>query len=304
MLLDLAAGNEVAEVIHGFPVAPSGFGIRFARPLSVSPTSATAGVGPCRFPGWDGSSGFADEPGRCFVLGPPRVPPATPLVPEVRGAADGPGRSAAVAEPMPPLARFKRSLHITYEEWHDGIGYDLGAIREASPEDLASIEALLLERGTRDWRDVEALAALRSPRAREALRSAMTSRSCQVALAVARHAADLLTESERVALIVRGLEQATFHEGLTQALDQAENHHPAPVTEALLRGAARREPEVAVHFAAMLMFLHGLVETAFDWELRPFFLAFHTRDSKTREAAFRRLCRKVSVEAQTFLKPG
>ena len=201
------------------------------------------------------------------------------------------------------LARFKRSHHVDHGKWRDGLGYNLDAIREASPEELATIEDLLLEQGVRGWRDVEALAVVNSPRAREALRSAMTSRSCEVALAVVRHSADLLTEDERAAILVDALERADFHSGLVQALNQAEDCHPKPVMDALLRGAAQRDGEVAVHFAAMLMFLHGQAETVFDMEQRPFFLTFKTQDLTQREAAFHQLCRKLGVEAEPFLKP-
>ena len=55
---------------------------------------------------------------------------------------------------------------IDYEKWHDGVGYDLDAIREASQDERQAIEILLFNRGTRDWRDVEALAALDTARAR------------------------------------------------------------------------------------------------------------------------------------------
>lgn len=316
---ELAAGNEVAEVLHGHPVPPVGVGIRLVRPLSVPLTSATGGVQPCRFPAWDGSCGYSDEPKHNFVLGPPGEPPADPpSMDEIRDAAhrprqpaehpsrpaEQPSQPAAAAVSGSPLDRFEQSLQIDYEKWHDGIGYDLDAIREASPEERASIEALLLRQGVRDWRDVEALAVLNSPRAREALRSAMTSHDHEVALAVARHAPDLFDEAARTALIVRGLEGATVYGGLRQALNQAELWHPAPVIEALFHGALRRDGGVAVHFAAMLMFLHGQAETDFDMDQRPFFLTFNTQDPTARAAAFRELCRKIGVDAQKYLEPG
>ena len=297
---ELAAGNEIAEAINGYPVPPAGVGIRLVRPLSVSLTSATAGVPPCRFPAWDRSCGYSDEPRYSFVLGPPPDPPE---VGEVRDAADRPHRPVVAAASGSPLDRFRRSLQIDYEKWHDGIGYDLDAIREASTEERESIEALLLQQGARDWRDIEALAVLDSPQAREVLRSAMTSRDQKVALAVARHATDLLDEAERTALIVRGLERATAYAGLPQALLQVQDFHPAPVIEALFHGILRREGEVAVHFAAMLMFLHGQAETHFDWDKRPFFLTFRTRDPKKRAAAFRELCRKIGIDARRYLDP-
>ena len=33
-----------------------------------------------------------------------------------------------------PLKRFEESMKIDYEKWHDGVGYDLEAIKSASPE--------------------------------------------------------------------------------------------------------------------------------------------------------------------------
>jgi hypothetical protein len=302
---ELAAGNEVAEVLHGPPVPPAGVGIRLARPLSAPLASAAAGMRPCQFPAWDGSSGYSDELKHSFVLGPSGATSDSPRMDAILDEADPTGRpSAAAASSDSSLDRFEQSLQINYEKWHDGIGYDLDAIREASPEEQASIEDLLLQRGVCDWRDVEALAVLNSPRAREALRSAMTSQDHQVALAVARYAPELLDEAERAALIVRALEQASVYGGLSQALNQAEEFHPAPVIEALLQGAAKRDGEVAVHFVAMLMVLHGQAETAFDWDQRPFFLSFNTQDPTVREAAFRELCRKIGVDAQRYLQLG
>jgi len=300
---ELAAGNEVAEVLHGHPVPPAGVGIRLVHPLSVPLTSPAAGIRPCRFPAWDGSTGYSDEPKHNFVLGPPGAPSDPPGMGEIRDAANRPHRPAAAASDS-PLDRFEKSFQIDHEKWHDGIGYDLDAIREASPEERASIEALLLQRGVRDWREVEALAALKSPRARAALRSAMTSHRHALALAVVRHAPDLVDDAARTALIVRGLERARPFDGLTQILMQVEDFHPAPVIEALFRNTIRREADVAVHFAAMLMFVHGQAETSFDRDQRPFFLTFNTQDPTARKAAFRELCRKIGVDAQRYLEPG
>jgi len=78
---------------------------------------------------------------------------------------------------------------------------------------------------------------------------------------------------------------------------QVEEHHPPPVIEALFRGALVRKGDIAVHFAAMLMFLHGRAAEAFDWDQRPFYLTFHTEDPAERAAAFRELCARVGVES-------
>ncbi len=313
---ELAAGNEVAEVLCGHPVPPMGVGIRLVRPLSAALESAAEGVRPCQLPAWDGSCGYSDESKQNFVLGPPGTPVAElPSMDEIRDAAnrsaqpaDTPNRQAerpsrSVTVPDSPLGRFEKSVKIDYDKWHDGIGYDLDAIHEASPEELLSIEALLLHRGARDWRDIQALALLDSPRAREALRLSLTSHKHEIALAVARHAPHLVDEETRAVLIVRGLETATAFNGLVQTLAQVEDFHPAPVMQALFQGTLRREGGVAVHFAAMLMFLHGQAETNFEMDQRPFFLTFRTQDPTARKAAFRKLCRKIGVDAGQYLDP-
>ena len=66
------------------------------------------------------------------------------------------------------VRQFRDSMQIDYWKWHDGVGYDLGALRQASASERNEIEAILLDRGALDWRDVEALAVLDTPRARDA----------------------------------------------------------------------------------------------------------------------------------------
>ena len=196
---------------------------------------------------------------------------------------------------MNPAERFVESMTGGLDQWRDGIGYDLEAIKEASPEELRTIEAAVLRHEPRGWQDIEAMAALDTPVSRQALRSSRDHPDPSVQAAVLRHGSALLTDAERTELLVGGLETAEFYGGLTQFLDQVEDWHPAPVLNALFRGARHREGEVAVHFAAMLMFLHGRAAEAFDWEHRPFFLRFHTEDQAERAAVFNELCARVGV---------
>ena len=163
------------------------------------------------------------------------------------------------------------------------------------------MESLLLERGTQDWRDVEALAALDTPKARAALRAALENPDHQIRAALARCAPELIGPQARIASLVAALEGADFYGGLTQTLDQVEAFHPPEVIDALFRGVLARDGEVAVHFAAMLMFLHGKAGDAFDWEQRPFYLTFHTTKRAEREAAFQQLCGKIGVDGSRYL---
>ncbi|MEZ5352387.1 MAG: hypothetical protein R2762_07100 [Bryobacteraceae bacterium] len=209
----------------------------------------------------------------------------------------GPQRESAVR-------RFQRSMDIDYEKWHDGVGYDLDAIREAAPQERVEIERLLLARGAADWRDVEALALLDTERARQALQEAAAGDQPAVRMAVSRHAPDLLGEQDRIQSLVRALEEAEFYAGLTQALDEVEEFHPPEVVEALFRGALARSGEVAVHFAAMIAYVYGKASEPFSWELRPFFLRFNTPSAGERRVAFRDLCDMVGVDAKRYLNPS
>ena len=109
------------------------------------------------------------------------------------------------------------------------------------------------------------------------------------------YAPELLSDRERVASLVRSLEEADFYAGLTQALREVESLHPPEVVQALLRGARDRAGEVAVHFAAMLLYLHGKAREPFDMAQRPFFLRFNTKDRAGRERVFRELCERIGV---------
>lgn len=193
---------------------------------------------------------------------------------------------------------------IDYEKWHDGIGYDLSLLRSASAEELAAIEALLLARSVDDWRDVEALAALDSPRARVALQAAAKSPDHRVRVAVAECAPALVTREERIASLTAALEGAEIYGGLTQVLLQVEDFHPPEVIITLLRGVLARSGEVAVHFAAMLMFVHGRAASSFDWKQRPFFLRFNTGDRGERAKLFVELCDRIGVDAKPYLGSG
>ena len=195
-------------------------------------------------------------------------------------------------------ARFERSMAIDYEKWHDGIGYDVDAIDDATPAERERIERLLLARRYADWRDVEALARLRSPAAEAELRTARELGSTEVRMAVLRHAPWLVSEAEREASLVRALGEATIYGGLTRALDQAEAFHPPAVLDALWRGLLERPGDVAVHFAALLTFLHGRADEPFDMAQRPIFLRFVTEDAGERRAAHAELRRHLGVDEE------
>lgn len=206
--------------------------------------------------------------------------------------------SGTGAAQSPAVRRFVQSMEIDYQKWHDGVSYDIAIIRSATPDDRARIEAILVERGARDWRDVEALAALDSPGARALLKKALGSQDFTVATAVLDYAPNMATPRERSAVLVAALERAEFGKGLAEALRALPKFHPPEIIDALFHGALHKKPSGA-HFAAMLMYLHGQAASAFDNSLSPLFVRF---SGLNREEPFRELCARINVDPAKYLK--
>ncbi len=321
---ELAAGNELVEVFHCFPAPPAGACFRLAKPVTTRPRASDDGIDFYDRNTSSYSGEFTDARRFYFIIEPPHPPPPEPDMDAIRAGLTGLAKPAGPAtasietapakrrgsrqkhpttakldnlrpDPLPPskppsvLERFRSSLIIDYEKWHEGIGYDLSLLKAATPEELVAIEELLIERGIHDWRDVEALASLDSPRARLLLRQALNSRNREIATAVISYAPGLLTREERTRTLVATLESSNLNEALTRTLLEIQEFHPPEVIEALWRGVLRHDGETAVHLAAMLMFLHERAKSAFDWDLRPFFLKFNTEDRTEREALYQEL---------------
>ena len=192
------------------------------------------------------------------------------------------------------LARFERSLFIGYEQWHDGVGYDVATLRELTAEERRGIEARLTPPD--GWRDVEALAViakLGSDSARAELRRVATAGSSETRLAVLRYAPELVDDAARTKALVEALDSATAFDSFTTTLEQVAAFHPQPVIDALWRGLETRQGEVAMHYAGMIAFLAGKAESSFDWLLRPLLMEFKTEDTVARRAAIGKLRARV-----------
>lgn len=196
----------------------------------------------------------------------------------------------------PAVRQFRQSMEIDYRKWHDGVGYDIGAIRSATPADRSEIEAILVARGVRDWRDVEALAALGSPRAQSMLKSALRSDDHSIAIAVLDYSGDLVPAGERAAALVAALEKGQIGKGLAEALRAAEKFHPPEVVDALLRGILTRKE--ALLFAGTVMYIHGLAKSSYDNDLRPAYIRFAGPE---KQQAFRELCGRIGVDPDRYL---
>lgn len=307
---ELAAGNRIAAVDNGFPAPPAGFCLVLEHPLQPHWKATNPDLVHRVWPNWKGYRGVTDSTGHFFLLEPPLPPPQDPVMnygPD--GAAISPGGVGTGVSPPPPPTRtrldesgppslgvFWPNLEVDFEKWHDGIGHDLEALDSLPEPEKRAVEAYLVQRGIRDWRDVEALARLDGDAARTALRGALVQGELEVRLAVARHRPDWLTPSARTALLVDALDQAVPFAGLSTTVDAVVEFHPPVVMSALWRCLASRDGGVAVHYAALLAYLHGVAGSPFDMALRPFFLSFNTEDAQVRRAAISALRDKITLE--------
>jgi len=181
---------------------------------------------------------------------------------------------------------------IGYEQWHDGEGYDLEALAALKDEERTAAETVLLTHlATKaDWRDVEALAALGTSGAMAAVKAAskhgnpeVRNRALEIMAAGGPEKAGPELENDIVRAVASG------------ALDLAESHPTPRVKRALLDCARLADPTTRVNAAAMLMYLCGKAEEAFDWNQRPFFLRFQTEDNQELRAAWMELRERTGV---------
>ncbi len=78
--------------------------------------------------------------------------------------------------PSADYNRFIASMTIGFDQWHDGTGYDLDALRELNGDERAQVERVLIDhlRFPGNWRDIESLNVLGTPGARSAIQNAAT----------------------------------------------------------------------------------------------------------------------------------
>lgn len=190
------------------------------------------------------------------------------------------------------FTRFLSSMQIDYEKWHDGVGYDLDALAQIHGEEQRRIEAMLIERmdSTPNWRDIEALKAIGTPTAMQAIRKALKSQAPDIRLHAAEQLRDAGEDVDIEQHIINGLQQDMTSGAASKALDLAAEHPTARIRKALLDAALDgKDSTVRVNAAALAMYLAGKSKEPFDWDHRPFFLRFGEKDREARLAVWKEL---------------
>lgn len=303
---ELAAGNSIVEIGAGFPAPPVGACLKLAKRVSTRPRESDGELDFYERNSSSHSGEFTDAKRFFWVLEPPNEDAgAYPDMDAIRAemqarqaAADAEMLDAAERDaryhrermsehaarddvPLPSgvgepacVRRFLDSMVMNYDRWHDGVGYDLEALGSMTANEREGIEQLLMTKSLDDWRDVEALAALNTVRARRRLLAAFERAGLSQKVDLISHATSLFTDEERAGVLVTALRNGGKDASLTQVMMEVEELHPPAVIEALWHGVREHEDVVAGQFAMMLLFLHGKASSPYDWDWRPFMLRF------------------------------
>jgi len=189
------------------------------------------------------------------------------------------------------LKRFQDSLNLGYDQWHDGEGYDLEALRQLRGSERTIAEEILLSRNASDWRDIEALDILGTEKALEEMNRALSSSKIEVRIEAAERLKkrEIIEDEDIENVIIRSLDEVTFFNGMNRVMRLVEQYPSQKVREKIRWCAINGNDDIRVLAAAMYHFLSGCTESSFDWEYRPLYLRFGKHSKHDREVALQEL---------------
>lgn len=200
--------------------------------------------------------------------------------------------------PSPAYERFKRSMMIDYDAWREGTPYDVAALSEITDSERDLLTDELCEKSSLDWRDVEALRALATPKALTRVGEAAEKQTDGAGVEAFMDDVAAGWTPEIEARFIEKLERA---QSMTGALDRlyeiVEAHQtPAVMAQVLRNARIHSDPTVRYSMAAFLLELTGHADTryTFDPEIRPHLLDLNSADYATYKAAVAWLEEKVA----------
>jgi len=200
----------------------------------------------------------------------------------------------------PAMTRLIKSMKIGYIEWHDGISYDLEALKEFSPLELEYIETLLLSRKNEDWRDVEALAALRTPAAIQALKDCLESPNLDCRFFAVRYLKEMNILDRVDQVLVAALPLTKIGEGFSLALALAKDYPSEAIKGIVLWCCLNGNESIRVLCVAMVLYLYGITTDYYDTSHQIVF-EFHEPDRQKRIEPFSRLCRMINIDPEPIV---
>ena len=194
--------------------------------------------------------------------------------------------------------QFLDSMNIDYAKWHDGVGYDLDTLRKLSVIEKEKVEDVLITRGIKDWRDIDALAEIGSGKALSAIKDALQSDRYEIRIRAIESLSKKkdISEKEIEKVLVETLPLVSILNGQTFTLRLAEKYPTPAVKRVLLWCALNGNDDIRVHAAALVYYLYGIATSSFDWNFRPLFLRFGDKNFSNRKLAYNELCDKIQVK--------
>ncbi|MEQ1809962.1 MAG: hypothetical protein ABL889_08550 [Terricaulis sp.] len=187
---------------------------------------------------------------------------------------------------------------IDYDAWREGTPYDIAALSEITDEERDVLTEELCEKSSLDWRDVEALRTLATPKA---LKRVSVAADKQTDGGGIEAFFDEVAQGWTPEIEARFIEKLERVQSMTGALDrlyEIAQAHPTPaVMEQLLRNARiHSDPTVRYSMGGFLLELTGHVDTryTFDTNIRPHLLNLNSADYAEYKAAVAWLSEKVA----------
>jgi hypothetical protein len=192
--------------------------------------------------------------------------------------------------PSPAYDRFKASMAIDYGKWRDGEPYDIAALGEVTWEEADRLIDELVAKQRLDWRDVEALRALGTPKALARVGAAAKEQTDTGGVDALAHAIEISGWSDGAEKrLCDILEKAMVMELSLDVLYRLAEAHPTPAVMAQVFRNARVAGNDATRysFGAFLLYLTGYADNwyGFEDDLRPHLLDLSSADYTTYKAA-------------------
>jgi len=187
---------------------------------------------------------------------------------------------------------------IDYSAWKEGTPYDIAALSEITTEERDLLTGELCAKSALDWRDVEALRALATPKAIQ--RIGLAAEKQTDGAGIEAFMDDIAAQGWTPEIETRFIEKLERAMSFTGALDRlyeiAEAHPtPAVITQLMRNARIAGDPTVRYSTGGFLLELTGHVDTrhTFDPDIRPHLLDLNSDDYKTYKAAIAWLEQKV-----------
>jgi hypothetical protein len=179
---------------------------------------------------------------------------------------------------------------IDYDKWKEGAPYDLAALAGITAEECELLTEEICQRSSLDWRDVEVLRALATPKAISRIAKAAEKQTDGAGIEAFRD--EVQTHGWTADIERRFIEKLEAAASMTGALDRLYDiaaAHPTQgvITQIFRNARISSDPTVRYSMGAFLLQLAGHVESryVFDTDHRPHLLNLNSADYASYKAA-------------------